>query len=422
MNMRGSLHLGFLSTPLALVVSFGFLAVLLYKRVNLGITLNATAIFLALLSLSWLDIPNIIYNTTKDVLTISVTIATFGIMLLSELYKETGIINRLSESLSRIIKNPKIVLSLLPAVIGFLPVAGGALMSAPLVDSEANKLKLRPEKKAYVNLWFRHTIFPVYPLSQVLILAAALSATTVFSLILRNLPVVVVMVIVGYSLGFWKVSNPKTNEPREGKSQLDSDLKDFFRAFSPILVSIIVAVGLDMVFTDFAKQGYDVLIAVAVGIIVLIAISKLSLQVFSKPLKTWGIYGITFAAYGAFLLGSVIKATGISAIFGNLVASGSVDNTVLLIIIPAALGILTASALGGVSISIPILTGIMALSPGMASLVYMSAYLGYVISPTHLCFAFTARYFKCSLRKVYKYVIPSFIVTFTTVLLIYFLV
>jgi integral membrane protein (TIGR00529 family) len=422
MDMRGSLHLGFLSAPLALVVSFGFLAVLLYKRVNLGITLNATAIVLAFLSLSWLDIPNIIYGTTKDVLTISVTIATFGIMLLSELYKETGIINRLSESLSRIIKNPKIVLSVLPAVIGFLPVAGGALMSAPLVDSEADKLKLRPEKKAYVNLWFRHTIFPIYPLSQVLVLAAALSATTVSSLILRNLPVVVVMVIVGYALGFWKVSNPKSNELCKGKNKLESDLKDFFRAFSPILVSIIVAVSLDTVFADFSKQGYDVLIAVTVGIIVLIAISKLSFQVFSKPLKTWGIYGITFAAYGAFLLGSVIKATGISAIFGNLVASGSVDNTVLLIIIPAVLGILTASALGGVSISIPILTGIMALSPGMASLVYMSAYLGYVISPTHLCLAFTARYFKCSLGKVYKYVIPSFVVTFTTVLLIYFLV
>ena len=113
--------MGLLSTPLALVVSFAFLAVLLYKRVNLGITLNATAVILALLSLSWLDIPNIIYKTTSDVLTISVSLATFDIMLLSELYKETGIINRLSESLSRIVKKPKVVLSVLPAVIGFLP-------------------------------------------------------------------------------------------------------------------------------------------------------------------------------------------------------------------------------------------------------------------------------------------------------------
>jgi integral membrane protein (TIGR00529 family) len=407
---------------LALVVSFAFLAVLLYRRVNLGITLNATAVFLALLSLSWQDIPNIIYATTSDVLTISVSLATFGIMLLSELYKETRIINRLSDSLSRIIKKPKVVLSVLPAVIGFLPVAGGALMSAPLVDSEAEKLNLTPEKKAYVNLWFRHTIFPVYPLSQVLILAAALSASAVSSLILRNLPVVGVMVVVGYTLGFWKVSNPKNNELNKGKSELNSDLKDFSKAFSPILASIVVAVCLDAVFSDFPKQGFDVLIAVTVGIAVLIAISRLSLQVFLKPFKTWGIYGITFAAYGAFLLGNVIKATGISAIFGNLVASGSMDNTVLLILIPAVLGILTASALGGVSISIPILMGIMTFSPKVASLVYMSAYLGYVISPTHLCLALTARYFKCPLGKVYKYVVPSFIATFATVLLIYFLI
>jgi hypothetical protein len=52
----------------------------------------------------------------------------------------------------------------------------------------------------------------------------------------------------------------------------------------------------------------------------------------------------------------------------------------------------------------------------------MSAYMGYVISPTHLCFAFTADYFKCSLGKIYKYLIPSFAATFATVLLIYFLI
>jgi hypothetical protein len=93
----------------------------------------------------------------------------------------------------------------------------------------------------------------------------------------------------------------------------------------------------------------------------------------------------------------------------------------MLILVPAILGVLTASAFGGVSISIPILGGIVALTTSMASLIYMSAYLGYVISPTHLCFAFTADYFKCPLTKIYKYLAPSFAITFATVLLIYFL-
>lgn len=411
-----------LIAPLALLISFAFLGVMLYKRVNLGITLTVTALLLAFLSLSWSDIPMVIYNTSSDLLTISVVLATFGIMLLSQLYKETTVLDSLSGSLSRIIKNPKIVLSVLPAVIGFLPVAGGALMSAPLVDAEAEKLKMRPVKKAYVNLWFRHTIFPIYPLSQVLIVTAALSGTAVSAIILRQIPVVAVMAIVGFAIGFWKVSNPKNSEEPKTKNRMGADAKEFFVAFSPILASIVVAIGLDMVFPDLPKIGFDVLIAVAVGLIVLIGISKPTFEIIKKPLKEWGIYGITLAAYGAFLLGSVIKKSEISQILGQLAASGNVDTTLLLVLIPAVLGVLTASALGGVSISIPLLKAIFTLTPSMASLIYMSSYLGYVISPTHLCFAFTAHYFKCPLEKVYKYVLPSFVATFATVLLIYFLI
>jgi integral membrane protein (TIGR00529 family) len=420
--------LGFLEPLPAIIVSFCFLGALLYKRVNLGITLNATALLLALLAVDWQEIPAAIFTTTDyqtsdGRLAISVVLATFGIMLLSQLYRETGFINRLSESLSKIIKNPKAVLSVLPAVIGFLPVAGGALMSAPLVESEAEKLKLKPEKKAYVNLWFRHTVFPVYPVSQILIIAAALTGITVPVLIARQIPVVLVMIIVGYIIGFWKVSNPKNNDNSKTSENTNSCLKTFLIAFSPILATIIVAVCVESVSFDLSQQGFDVLIATIAGIIVLATISKLSFQVFAKPFKTWGIYGITFAAYGAFLLRSVMKAAGISALFKTFVANGSLDVIVLLTVIPAILGFLTGSPTGGISISVPIISGILSsFTPKTAALLYMSVYLGYIVAPTHLCFTFTANYFKCPLTKVYKYVLPSFILTFTAALLVYFLI
>jgi hypothetical protein len=201
---------------------------MLYKRVNLGVTLNATAVLLALLALDWWNIPNIAYTTidpaTADgLLAISVILATFGIMWLSQLYKETGEITKLSESLSRLVRSPKIVLSTLPAIIGFLPVAGGALMSAPMVDIEAEKLKLKPERKAYVNLWFRHTIFPVYPLSQVLIMTAALTGTPLLSIILLQIPTVMVMVIIGFLVGFWKsTSSDRGDESRRRRRSIVS--------------------------------------------------------------------------------------------------------------------------------------------------------------------------------------------------------
>ena len=418
--------MGLLDPLTAVVVSFCFLGLMLYKRVNLGITLNTTALLLALLALDWRSIPSIAYTTvdpsqSDGLLAISVILATFGIMWLSQLYKETGEITRLSESLSRLVKNPKIVLSVLPAIIGFLPVAGGALMSAPIVDSEAEKLKLKPEKKAYVNLWFRHTIFPVYPLSQVLIMTAALTGTTLFAIILLQIPTVIVMVIAGYLIGFWKVSTSKNEEKSETTNKASSELKNFLSAFSPILTTIIVAVSMNLLGYGFSQQGFDVLIATFVGLAVLIVISRLNLKMLATPLKGFGIYGVTLAVYGAFLLRNVMKAAGISEIFKPLVANGSMDILILLTVIPAVLGFLTGSPSGAIAIGVSILTGIVtSFSPKTAALLYISAYLGYVIAPTHLCFTFTAEYFKSPLGKVYKYVIPSFITTFATALLVYF--
>ena len=401
--------MGFVDPLAAIIVSFFFLGVMIYKRVNLGITLNAAALLLALLALDLPEIGNVIYETTIDQLTISLVVATFGIMLLSLLYKETKVIAILSESLSRIVNNSKLVVSVLPAVIGLLPVGGGALMSAPLVEAEAEKLGLQKDKKTYVNLWFRHTIFPVYPVSQVLILTAMLTGLTLTSLILRQIPVVILMVAVGYVVGLRKTSETKKEE--NVKANRGSELKRFGITFSPILATIIAVIIFSI----------DVSIAALIGVAVLLLIARPNLKTFIKPFKNPTIWGITLAAYGAFLLRNMAEAIGISQIFGSFVANGNIDVLLLLTVIPAFLGAITGSPSGGIAISVSILTGIVSFTPKSASLLYISSYLGYLVAPTHLCLVLTAEYFKCSLGKLYKYLIPSLIVSFTTGILVYLL-
>ena len=400
----------FLDPLTAIVVTFCFLGVMIYKRVNLGITLNAAALLLALMVLDLPEIGNVIVETTTSLPTISLVVATFGIMLLSMLYKETKVIDTLSESLSRIIQNSKLIVGLLPAVIGLLPVAGGALMSAPLVEAETEKLGLKEDKKTYVNLWFRHTIFPVYPVSQVLILTAMLTGVTLASLILRQIPVVISMVMVGYFIGLWKT--PKTAKKENVKTNRNLELKRFGITFSPILATIIAVV----IF------GVDVSIAAFIGIAVLLIIAKPNLKVCVNPLKNWAIWGITIAAYGAFLLRNVAEAMGIGQVFGSLIANGSVDVLILLMLIPAFLGAVTGSPSGGIAISVSILTGIVGFTSKSASLLYISSYLGYVIAPTHLCLVLTAEYFKCPLGKLYKHLIPSLIASFATAIPVYILI
>jgi hypothetical protein len=43
------------------------------------------------------------------------------------------------------------------------------------------------------------------------------------------------------------------------------------------------------------------------------------------------------------------------------------------------------------------------------------------MAPTHLCLVFTVDYFKSTLGKVYKYVIPSILATFAATLAVYIL-
>jgi len=399
--------LGFVDPLTAIIISFCFLGLMIYKRVNLGITLNAAALLLAMLALDLRQIGEVIFRTTTSPLTISLVAASFAIMLISLLYKETKVIDVLSESLSRIVNNSKLLVSMLPAIIGLLPVAGGALMSAPLVEAETEKLGLKEDQKTYVNLWFRHTIFPVYPVSQILILTVMLTEVTLTSLILRQIPVVISMVVVGYFIGLWKT--PKTAKKENVKTNRNLELKRFGIAFSPILATIFAVV----IF------GVDVSIAAFIGVAVLLIIAKPNLKVLVKPLKNWAIWGITIAAYGAFLLRNVAEAMGIGQVFGSLMANGSVDILILLTLIPAFLGAVTGSPSGGIAISVSILTGIVSFTAKSASLLYISSYLGYVVAPTHLCLILTAEYFKCSLGRLYKLLIPSLIVSFTTAIIVY---
>jgi len=284
-------------------------------------------------------------------------------------------------------------------------------MSAPLVEAETGKLGLKADKKTYVNVWFRHTIFPVYPISQVLILTATLTGLTLTSIIVRQIPIVISMIIVGYVIGLWKTTS--TGRRKENsKTNLGSELKRFAITFSPILATIIVVVGL----------GVDVSIAAFLGVTVLVLIARPCFEVFQRPFRNWATYGIALAAFGAFFLRSVVEATELSEVFGAFVANGSVDDLLLLIAIPAVLAFFVGSPLGGVAISYSILEGIVNFTAKSAALLYISSYLGYIIAPTHLCLVLTADYFKCSLGKLYRYFIPSLAISFATAILLYLLV
>ena len=404
-------RLVFVDPLVAVISAFALLAVLVYRRVSLDITLISTAFFLAFLSMEPAGILDVFVDTALSPVTLSLVGASLGIMLLSQLYKETGKVYDLSRSLSEIVRNSKFIVSVLPAVIGLLPVAGGALMSAPLIEAEADNLGMNGQKKAYVNVWFRHTIFPVYPVSQVLILLSALTGVSLSFVIYRQIPVVLAMVVVGYLLGLWR-TRKQPNRRDESKDSNGRNLKVFLTAFSPILVMIVVVIAF----------GLDVFTASLIGLALLMLVTKPSLGALRGTFGNPAVYRIALAAFGAMLLRNITINSGVAEVIGSLIANGQVNESILLSAVPAVLAFLVGSPSGGIAITVAMLETVLEFTPKTASLLYSAAYLGYVGAPTHLCLVLTAEYFKTSLTKIYKYMVPSLAVSFAAAILVYFLI
>jgi len=412
--------LGVLNPPLSILVSFCILGIMLYKRVRLGIALIVTPIVLALLALDWSSIPRLIYATVdplvpEGILALLIIIATFISSWFSYLYKETKEVMILSEGLSSLTKRPKFTLSFLPAIIGLIPVPGGALLSAPIVDSESQNLGLSSDKRAFINLWFRHIIFPIYPLSQSLIVTAALTRIPLLTIILLQMPVIAVMIVVGYLIGL-RESSSENKKPGIFRKVSKWTL---FLSFLPILIAIFLAVILGAINHILFQQGLNIVIASFIGLMTLAVTSRSSFKIFIKPLSNLWIYDVVFATYGAFLLQNVIKNINIVDLLKPMILNGVLGEVLLLTIIPVCLGFLMGSPIGAVAITAPILSSFSVFSPKSAALLYASVYLGYIIAPTHLCFVFTVDYFKSPITKVYRYIIPSFIVTYSAALLLY---
>ena len=365
---------------------------------------------MSLLSLELSETGTVFLETVVDPTSVSLVFASFFIMLMSVLYKETGLVDDLTKSLGSFVKNSKVIVSVLPAVIGLMPVPGGALMSAPMVDSEADKLGLDDAKKTFVNLWFRHVIIPVYPVTQFIVLTAALTQTSIDALIVRQILVVAVMILAGYFIG---LRNTKTSKPAAASNPEQKprkDLKTLLVSFLPIVVTVVLTAFLNI----------DIAVSTFAGVVTILAVTKAK-GAAVNVLKNTAIWEVTLAAFGAMLLKNVTVASGASEILGNALAGANMPAVVMLSVVPAFLAFLIGSTPGAIALSVPILAETVAFVPQTASMVYIFAYLGYMLAPTHLCLVFTAQYFKSSINSSFKYLIPATAVSMVAALITYFM-
>jgi len=178
-----------------LIISFSLIIFLVANKKNFGVAMILGALILGILS-NPDRLAQTFYETIADWEVDTLIVIVMLIKILATVLEETGQIPLVVENLKRIIPE-RGMLAIIPFIFGLLPVPGGALLSAPMVDAEGRRLGVSNEGKTFLNLWFRHIGFLVFPLATALIVMSQISEVNINRLIVIQTPIFTVSLILG---------------------------------------------------------------------------------------------------------------------------------------------------------------------------------------------------------------------------------
>ncbi|RLG82117.1 MAG: hypothetical protein DRO39_09810 [Thermoprotei archaeon] len=408
-------------SAIGILLGFTVLAVLLAFKKPVWLALLASSVVMGVVGDGPGQLLNIVVETLQSSIAVDLVVVTFLIAVFVNLYRSSGFLARLGDELVKLLGRPRLITMFVPAVLGLLPVAGGALMSAPIVDTVGNHIGLSKRQRLFINVWFRHVIFLVYPLSMVLITAATLAGVDLWDVIIRQLPVAATMVLAGYVLGFRGAGRDR------GGFGGRADRAVLARVFSPMLLAIALAVStrpfLDRQLLEVVPlTRYSMVLGLSLAITLLITFSKSSLRSLVDAVGSRTTLELVAAAFSAILLRNVFVGVGGPEILSHVVPTDGGAGTVLfLIAVPFAISLATGNSMTGNVVSISVFQALLGLGVREVSLIYSSAMVGYLASPAHLCYVYTAQYFQVPLSAAYREMFTSSFLALATAVGIYFL-
>jgi len=374
------------------LVFIGIIA-LMFMKVALWISLLVTTLFLGLLfHLPVMEVGWDLLSAALDEKTLLLVGALFTIVFFNNLLKETGRMNKILEGFKKLLKDIRVVVALLPAIIGLMPIVGGALVSAPMVVEGSDQLKLSPERRTFINYWFRHLWEYVLPTYPALLLAATLIGIPVRRLGWINLPLTPTAILSGTIIGFWGVSK---SVREEGEELGTTSVWELFRNLFPLIFALVLVVG------------FKVELAYAFGLTILgmIVFSRVERQVVLTALKQSFSLGLLLTVMAVMGFKRVLESSqAISKVSAFLSGSG-VPFWLIAILIPLIVGLMTGMTIAPIAIGFPILIPLFQSDPNFLNymmLAFASGISGDLLSPFHLCLVLTRDYFKADLGGVYR--------------------
>ncbi len=399
---------------LGVIIAFIVIIVLIRKKFNFGLSLILGSLIVGVFSLREIDpvdIPKAIIEAsfysfkTDQIVTQTIELALLMtlIFILAKLMQETGAITKLIDSLRTFFSKGG-TLGVIPAVYGLMPVPGGALFSAPMINKEGDKYHLDKNQKNFLNIWFRHVWFPIYPISSAMILICSekFSDINIYSLILANVPAFIAIIIIGFIL----LKKFITNAPKQ-QTNPTKDYSGLMFILPPIVPLVFYAV---LQLFGF-PQIRSFLIGVVFSIILVYFITNINRRDYIQALKKSLTWKLGVAIFGIMIFREMFEVSGANVIIADMIGNLPFPAIWMVALIPLLLGSLTGYNLGAIALSYFLVepffsyTGIGII--GLTSIIFMSSFVGYLVSPIHLCNVLSSDYLKTDTTRMYKMFIPA---------------
>ena len=403
-----------LSPSIVLLIAIVCILVLLRFKVHPGFAIFAGALLLSLLVLPVQTFPGLLYKALwteqvplGDQQTLKLLIVIASALTLSSLMEEKGLLASLAVAMESI--GARLAVHIVPAIIGLVPLPGGALVSATSVQGLVRKLGIKPEQSTFINYWFRHLwefSMPTYP---TIIITSVLVGVSLFTVVKILAPMTAISILCGGFVSFLILR--KKSYRTEGNSPVKIIVK-FLQAAWPILILVPTILA-----------GINPMIVFPATLILLVVQQRIGRTELWKALKYGLNYKILFLLYSVMLFKAIIEEADAAGVLINDMQSIGLPAVLILAFLPMLMGIATGVSMAFIGVALPLLLPYITLETGVNGpallLAYTSGMMGILISPLHLCLILSAEYFNTHLSAVFRYVIPPVIVIEIIAIIIY---
>jgi hypothetical protein len=411
------------------IILLVIILLLLKLRMNLGLALLAGVVLTGLLfRMPPGEFFDILLRVVISANALCFLLLVIFVVLLSHLMEKSGHLRHVVERVGDVMGSGRRRLATLPAIIGMLPMPGGAIFSAPMVREASSRMDLDPARKTAINHWFRHVwefCWPLYP--GVLAYQEQLGKMnlTLARVIGFQFPLTLFMVLVGFLLLF---PHGLRKPPHQPLSRAWAErIWRLFVVGMPIVIVVAIFAGLqpaaNMLKSNVSLESemwtaqlktlcarLPLLIALLVSIAYVLVANKLSprdvVDFFTKRSSAWKM---SLMVLGIVTFGGIISHSGAAREAADFFRLHGMEMFVI-VGVPFIIGLITGITVAFVSISFPLIIPLVIDDPhklAYAVLAYCAGFVAVMVSPAHLCLVLGRGYFRAGVIPTYRYLLPS---------------